>query len=570
MFFLLFFTLSICSQTVITIDNVEIPDSLFFEKYPKEEWNGYDDTHKMRVIEDFIRRKVYAREALELKLHHDPDTRIKIKNQKNRLLVNYSYEEFVAKPLVTDQLINLTKEYLRKEVMVHHILIGYDGSRLQKKVNRDKDDALKLALRVKDEFLAGKDFESLALQYSDDKSVTSNNGKLGWIKWGQTVHDFQLAAFSLKTNELSSPVLTDFGYHLIYVSEIRDTGFDSSDPNSLKTIQRVARRCVNSDLYKAAEAYDIKMIADHNVVFHEENLLLIMDEISAASKKNKITGNPNVDLVSVLGQLEDLNVVAIIDGKGYGPKWFAEKIAQSPASRRPTIQDIDALRLSFRTIILQEIALNNSIAHHLESSPEFLSMFDDYETAILYDAFRKYVEDNISEIDSAKVIEYYEKNKASQYKEGEKVSIRDLNVSSKSLADSLYGLIQNGADFISLAEKFSQVNPESGGKIEPFQEGRYDVMGKQAFSMDIGEISEPFEKLNRSWSIIKLEGRLPEDYTPVEKVYNKIHSILLREKKSLIKDKTFNDLKNKYHVSVAPEFFIYPVESEESSTIGNE
>ena len=65
MFFLLFFTLLFCSQTAITIDNVEISDSLFFETYPKEEWSGYDDTHKLRVIDDFTRRTVYAREDLE-------------------------------------------------------------------------------------------------------------------------------------------------------------------------------------------------------------------------------------------------------------------------------------------------------------------------------------------------------------------------------------------------------------------------------------------------------------------------------------------------------------------------
>ncbi|NQU68006.1 MAG: peptidylprolyl isomerase [Candidatus Marinimicrobia bacterium] len=570
MCFLLFLALSFGSQAIITIDNVEISDSLFFEKYPEGEWTGYDDSHKLRVIDDFIRRKVYAREAMELKLHQNPETRIKISNQRDRLLVNFSYEEFVAKPLVTEQLLSLTKEFLKKEVVVHHILIGFDGSRLQKQVNRSIEESKTLALKIKEEFESGQEFEALALQYSDDKSVTSNNGKLGWIEWGQTVHDFQLAAFSLDINELSDPVLTDYGYHLIFISEVRDTGFNIDDPKSPKVVRQVARKCINSQLFKTAEVYDEKMISDNAVTFHDENLQSVLEDIEKTSKKNKITGNPNIDLQSVLSRSENLNIICVFDGKGFGAKWFAEKLAQSPASRRPIITDMESLKMAFRTIVLQEIALKNALEHHLGENLEFLSLFDDYETAILYDAFRKYIEDNTSDIDSTQVVQYYNTNKDRDYKEGSKVSIRELNVSTKSLADSLYGLFQSGTGFVYLTEMYGQINPEDGGLVEPFTEGKYDIMGQKAFSMSVGDVSPPFEKLNRSWSIIKLEEKLPESYKEIEKVYNKIYSILLREKKASDKDETFEGLKTKYQVSVNPSFFNYPVVTNNSQTTGSE
>jgi len=559
MFFLMICALSFGSQTIITIGDTQISDSLFFEKYPQEEWNSFDDSHKTRVIDDFLRRKVYAKEASQLNLQQDPDTRIKITNQKERLLVNFSYEEFVAKPLITDELITQTALFLKKDILVNHILIGYDGSRLDKKVDRTMDEAKNLAINVKQEYESGEIFETLAQRYSDDKSVSSNDGKLGWIEWGQTVHDFQIVAFSLDINELSDPVLTDYGYHLILVSDVRNTGFDENNPSSDNIIQQTARKCINSSLYKSAESYDDSMMISHGVMFNQKNLQLVFDDIEKAKKKNKITGNPNVDLQEAMSSIDSNMVLCVLDRKGFGAKWFAAKIAQSPMSRRPVITDLLSLQNAFRTIVLQEIGRRKALEAHLEVTPTFISMFDDYETAILYDVYRKYIDASIVDIDSSLVLQYYEDNKDQNYKEGQRVVICDLNVKTKSIADSLSALIKGGVDFLHLAQEFSQINPEEGGLLDPFTEGKYDVMGKKAFTMSIGEISEPFEKLNHSWSIIKLENKLPESYQGINKVYNKILSILLREQKAKAKDEIFDALKKKYHVTVNPVFFQYPI-----------
>ena len=77
------------------------------------------------------------------------------------------------------------------------------------------------AISIKEEILAGKQFEDAAAEYSLCPSG-ANGGDLGFFGKGQMVKEFENAAFSLKVGELSEPVKTDFGWHLIVVTDKED------------------------------------------------------------------------------------------------------------------------------------------------------------------------------------------------------------------------------------------------------------------------------------------------------------------------------------------------------------
>lgn len=69
---------------------------------------------------------------------------------------------------------------------------------------------------LRNDIISGNmDFETCAKMYSEDPGSAQNNGELGFIKKGQTVAEFDSAAFSLKKGELSPPVKTTFGWHII-------------------------------------------------------------------------------------------------------------------------------------------------------------------------------------------------------------------------------------------------------------------------------------------------------------------------------------------------------------------
>lgn len=83
----------------------------------------------------------------------------------------------------------------------------------------DTDRVYQHALDLRKEILAGAKFEDVAKRESADSASAVKGGYLGRVTKGQFVHAFDSAAFSLKPGELSPPVLTQFGYHIIKVDE---------------------------------------------------------------------------------------------------------------------------------------------------------------------------------------------------------------------------------------------------------------------------------------------------------------------------------------------------------------
>ena len=61
----------------------------------------------------------------------------------------------------------------------------------------------------------------MALKYSQDPSAKNSGGSLGFMKRGTLVTEFEAVAFNLKPGEISDPVKTQFGYHIIETQEIR-------------------------------------------------------------------------------------------------------------------------------------------------------------------------------------------------------------------------------------------------------------------------------------------------------------------------------------------------------------
>jgi hypothetical protein len=87
---------------------------------------------------------------------------------------------------------------------------------------RNDEQTRALAEALRQRILSGEDFATLAIEFSEDTSSGPNGGDLGWFGRGRMVAPFEEAAFSLPLNQLSEPIKSDFGYHLIEVLE-KDT-----------------------------------------------------------------------------------------------------------------------------------------------------------------------------------------------------------------------------------------------------------------------------------------------------------------------------------------------------------
>ncbi|MCH7398496.1 peptidylprolyl isomerase [Belliella sp. DSM 107340] len=111
----------------------------------------------------------------------------------------------------------LMKAYNRMQEVVKasHILLQFPN-------NAGREDSVavfRMAEKLKADAENGADFNDLAEKHSDDPSAKDNKGNLGYFTALQMVYPFEDAAFRLKPGQISEPVITEFGYHIIKLED---------------------------------------------------------------------------------------------------------------------------------------------------------------------------------------------------------------------------------------------------------------------------------------------------------------------------------------------------------------
>jgi hypothetical protein len=546
---LLCFASLLCAAkgTVLTINDEEYSLHDFYSRYPKKQWERADSLKKDKMFTDFIKRELCIFEAKKVGLQNDPDIAVKIRDRSLQILVNESYEHFVATPLISPSELDAARQNAKKELFAGHILIGHSGAYLANPPQRTIDEALLLSQQIKDEFEAGESFSVLAKKYSDDPSAKNNSGSLGWVQWGRTVPEFQRVLFGLGVDVLSPPVLTDFGYHLILVSDIRSSELQYMSDDAYESyVINVSKNSVREQLREAAVNYDAKKIDDYGVLFNLAGVELVLDAFNRNQKDGFLSESGNKDSASLLKGVG--GVLCVYNGRGYGPGWFSTRLKRISSARQPRLDSADKIISALKTIILQDIAINEGFAEGVENIFTFKYKKNEVVSDLLYDAYLKLLVNSAKKPDSLDVFDYYENNKFIKYMGDERVVVREIKVSSRSVADSLVRLLDSGVNFALLAQQNSSTNPGDGGLYGPFSRRDSGSLFDAASLLGAGEYSSVLPTSKNSFSIIQLVE--PASATPIDvgRVYVQIESLLIKEGQDEAKSVGVDGLLNKYTI----------------------
>lgn len=132
------------------------------------------------------------------------------------------YKDELRKPYLpgnnlTDSLVRMTYERMKEEVKASHILVSVSPEASPS----DTLNAFQKILDLRNKVIAGEDFSKVAAQFSEDPSAKMNNGDLGYFTAMQMVYPFESAAFTTPVGEVSKPVRSRFGYHVLKVTDRR-------------------------------------------------------------------------------------------------------------------------------------------------------------------------------------------------------------------------------------------------------------------------------------------------------------------------------------------------------------
>jgi foldase protein PrsA len=111
------------------------------------------------------------------------------------------------------------KEFYEDKVRASHILISTVDENNKPLSEAKKEEAKKKAEDILKKSKSGEEFSALAKEHSDDKVSAANGGDLDFFEKGSMVPEFEAAAWGLKVGEISELVETQYGYHIIKVTD---------------------------------------------------------------------------------------------------------------------------------------------------------------------------------------------------------------------------------------------------------------------------------------------------------------------------------------------------------------
>ena len=214
----------------------------------KKDFDDLDSNTKQAVIQEIVQQKVLEDDMKNSKIKDSKIFKQQVEDAKTKATLDV-YLQNLIKRNINDAMIKAEySNYVdmiknNPEIKVSHILVA------------TKEEAEKILADLK----AGQSFESLASKFSTDQSTKDRGGEIGYISKGQTFPDIEKAAYSLKVNEVSEPIQTQAGWHILKVLEIKKREIPSFEAIKTQLQQQVGYKFVNDYMKKLIENAKVKI-----------------------------------------------------------------------------------------------------------------------------------------------------------------------------------------------------------------------------------------------------------------------------------------------------------------------
>ncbi len=423
-----------------------------------------------------------------------------------------------------------------ESVRASHILIPIDG-----KTPADTIKAYKKAVAILDSARKGVSFAKLAEDNSADSVSARRGGDLGWVKRGMMVRPFDEALFDIKkVGEMTGPVRTRFGYHIIKLTGVRPVPPFSEVSASLRESYLNSGYQYDYDNFLAdlKQKYGFKM--DDQVINMFEKKVdqyktfdqTKFDSVFTPAELNE----PFFTFDSVSGSVDTVLAITRSNGKYTTLRMMPKVIREM----------IDA---AANSMVLEHYAFRR-----VRTYPQFDSLKRKYEDGILiYQIEQDQVWNKIGKSDS--VLKPYYLAHAGEYRWPRRVDLSMINVGTKTLADSLYGALKKGADFDTLASKFAlnMMLKKDGGHWGLFPDSSNALVIK-AFKMKPGEISEP-ESYEGLYSIVKVNRYVPPGPKTFEEARGEVSADYQQYEADRLRSEWLRRLRKEFGVKIYEKTF---------------
>ncbi len=471
-----------------------------------QKWRG-EKAAKTRSFED---RRAYVDELVDQKLlvaeayaqgyDKKSEVRDELETMAQRKSLDLLYQQEIVDKVISEEAIRHFYDRSGEELHGRHILVKVappDTSTEAVTIAKTRIDSIHKAI------LDGLDFKKGAYLYSEDVTTARDSGDLGWFPWGKMVDAFQEAAWDLKAGEVSQPVRSPYGWHLILVEERRPVPDRGPYEEAKESIKNQMYRMEGEKLNKLARDYVRNLRAKAKLETHPEvwemMRLKVTDPAAPAVE----------DLANYFTEEEKAQVAATYSGGKVTVQDIADRVGSRVSriewDRESTFDDIISSIVEPK--LLEEDAKSKGLVKKASKMPEIV---DRKEQQISVMIERAEVTDRVV-ADSAQVEAYYLAHLGDFIQEEERV-VREIFIKDDSAkAARVARRAQSGEDFLKLTKQFNEKESTKAaeGRVGPFGQRRMGLIGTRAFELEkVGDIAGPI-RVGRNWSIIRLLEIIP-------------------------------------------------------------
>jgi peptidyl-prolyl cis-trans isomerase SurA len=410
-------------------------------------------------------------------------------------------------------------------VRASHILITF-------KNDSGKVDTAGALARIQDihnQLLKGADFAELAKKYSEDPGSKQNGGDLGFFERRVMIKEFDEAAFNLKKGQISDIIKTNYGFHILKVTDLAPAKPFDEEKDELKKLYQRARYDFDyaGFIRKLKDDFNFR-INDNTVNYITKNndTLKVGGQYWEAKWRNAIKDSTLYSFAGTTVQVDSF--FKYIE---QNPDFVNRKIDQNLLNA--------AINKDSESKILKVAAMQLD-----KKDSQFASLMDDYKNGIY---IFKLQDDEIwskIQIDSTKLMAYYEQNK-SQYVWPDRVAYSELFSAKDSVINHYYDLLQKGAEFDSLGaknEKFGSGKPGQTVFVDPAN----NLVAREAAKLETpGTYSKPM-KMGSGWIIVKLLAKDPSRIKSFEEAKAEVSAQYQDLESKRLENEYISNLKNKY------------------------
>ncbi|MDP3024104.1 MAG: peptidylprolyl isomerase [candidate division Zixibacteria bacterium] len=446
-----------------------------------EAWKQREEKYSLEHLLDLLFRK----EIVE---------KVQVQDSEITVFYNENREKLFTKP---------------EQFKVSHILIKIETDTLQKGNSKKAKQAEKKALEkiesVYQRVKKGEDFAALARQYSQEDGTREKGGELGYLPRGRMLKEFEEQLSTLQPNEISKPLKTKFGYHILKYTDKKPSEVVELNKD---LIDRIKSSLAKDKQREKADDYILDQKKRANYVFNEEVLNQNPDSVNGDPWVLSIDNQDTVKFLKYRGELEPY--------KQY-------------------LQKDDLTLEDEKKLLVDKISLFNLLVlaarrGGYDTLPEYVKEVNDYRVKVA----RKRVLDEgvlLGYIPTdVEVYDYYLAHR-DQFPPDSSIHVYHIIFSDSLKAEEVLKKIKDGADFVEMAKEYYPGEKE-------IRDVAYDLgfisdkdisaeFYKTAAQLKVGEVGGPV-KSDWGYHLIKVVERRGD--SPVELYKDKIKNLVTTEK----------------------------------------